>query len=747
MPADSFRPAADADLDRRFFERNLAAFAHYLPTIHRKLATITRPLSRLLISDRGDFDIEFGGVRLYGRGARQAARQRVADFFKTPSNLTRFGIAAPATANLDKFANVATYNALRRATKECGVSFARAPTRHCFHLVVMGVGLAEQLPLLVKETNCQHLILLEPNFEFLHHSLYTFDWLKFLRNFLVEGRTVSVDQNITAKSIAVGLRNQIRYINPAFIDGMFIYRSYRNSLLDAAAQEIAADAGLFITGLGFLEDEIDMVRNTYHNLKDYAGRYFRQKKSTCPLPACVVASGPSLDNDLPFLRANADRAIVISCGTALRILLHNGIVPDFHMEMENVPAVTDLMNRLSASFSLKDITLIASSTVDPGVKRHFERVIFYFRAGLASFPLFTPEPHTNMPQGMPTVANLGLSFSQQIGCRTIYLFGVDLGARDPTRHHAKDAPYNAGELEFNTVIDRPVPGNLGGTVYSEAIYLWSRDTMQDVIQQEAPHLNYYNCSDGVRILGTTPRLSRTVSLPLAPNKKEVIAGIMERFPEYTPEMFDKSWTNRNAVLDIRAYQKKLVECCRPGRRSELAKRQRLPRFELDYMHRVVRALIPTTTDTTPEIHYYRGSTFLTMIGMHYYFTRVHDPRKRRATGRVVKEEFIALINKIADRVVEFYRELDPEKIARDEKEAAEALAGKPNSELNPAGGTRGRSPKSKIRAKATGKNRVRAARRRPSARGQAKRGAPRKSASRRRGKTRARRPSRSRATD
>lgn len=669
---ESFRPATEADLDRRFFDHNMAEIAKYLPALHQQLSAFSHPHSRLLISDRGDFDIEFGGVRLYGMGARAAARRRVDDFFKAPPTNTRFGIVSPGASHFDQYANVVASNILHRATTEVGAQIATTPTRPCFHLVVLGVGLAEQLPLLIEETDCYHIVLIEPNIEFLYHSLYTFDWRKFIRKIVADGRFVVFDDNTTAKDMAVGVRTQLRYINTAFIDGTFIYRSYRNSILEAAAREMAADANLFMTGLGFLEDEIDMVRNTYRNLKDYAGRYFQRRKRPSPLPAFVVASGPSIDNDLEFLRANADRAIVISCGTSLRILLRNGIVPDFHMEMENVPAVADLMNRLSASFSLKDVNLIASSTVDPGVKPHFDRVVFYFRAGLASFPMFSPAADTNIPQGLPTVSNLGLSFAQQIGCRTICLFGVDLGARDPKKHHAKDAPYNAGELEFNTVIDEPVPGNLGGTVYSEMIYLWSRDTMQDVIQQEGPNLTYYNCSDGVRILGTTPKLSRTISSPPVSDKKKIVAEVLARFNDYTPDMFAKSWADRNVVLDVRAFQKKLLECCLPLRRAGAAKRGQSPRIELDYMHRVVRALVPPK-DTTPEVHYFRGTMFMSMIGAHFYLTRVHDPKKHRAVGRIIKEEFIKVIGVIADRVIEFYRELDPEKIAADEAKVDKIL--------------------------------------------------------------------------
>ena len=669
---ERFRPATEADLDRDFFERNMAALAKHMPFVHRQVAAIGQPHSRLLISDRGDFDIEFGGARLYGAGARATAKRRVEDFFKAPSSGTRINIAAPSGGGLDEYAASAVHTVARRMLDD-RIEVSAIPTLPCFHLVVLGIGLAEQLPLLIEKTDCHHIVLVEPNIEFVRHSLYTFNWVKFFQDTVADGRIISFNPKIDAKDIAVGIRDQLRFVNVAFIDGTFIFKSYQSSLMDVVSQHMASDINLFLTGLGFIDDEIDMVRNTYNNLKNYAGKFFIAKKHRCSLPAFVVASGPSIDNDLEFLRANADRAIVISCGTSMRILLRNGIIPDFHMEMENVPVITDVIKQSSSLYSLKDLTLVASTTIDPGVQPQFDRVIFYFRGGLASYPMFSPAKDTNMPHGLPTVSNLGLSFAQQIGCQTICLFGVDLGARDPKKHHSKDAPYEDGELTFDATIDKPVPGNLGGTVYSEFVYLWSRDQMQELILGYGPHRTYYNCSDGIRILGTTPKLSRTISLPPVPDKKAVVADILTRFDDYTPDMFAKAWRDRNVVLDLRAFQKRLLECCLPARRPGRSKPRQSPRIELDYMYKVVRTLIPTATDTTPEIHYYRGTMFMSMIGLHFYLTRIHSPKGRRNMARVVKEEFVKVIDVVAKRVIDFYRGLDPEKIAADEVEADKIL--------------------------------------------------------------------------
>jgi hypothetical protein len=141
-------------------------------------------------------------------------------------------------------------------------------------------------------------------------------------------------------------------------------------------------------------------------------------------------------------------------------------------------------------------------------------------------------------------------------------------------------------------------------------------------------------------------------------------------------MFQKAWSDRNHVLEIRKFQKLLHDLCRRTGANSRPGKRRGREFALDYMQKVVRALIPPRINPTIEIHFYRGSTFLAMIALYFYFTRVHSPTKRRAMERILREEFSTLVDKIADRIVEFYRELDPDKTDRDAKEA-EAILGKP----------------------------------------------------------------------
>ena len=99
----------------------------------------------------------------------------------------------------------------------------------------------------------------------------------------------------------------------------------------------------------------------------------------------IVGAGPSLDEGLETLQRIRDRVVLFSCGTALRPLLRNGIVPDFHCELENVPEVHGVIARGRGNTAISSqITLIASATVDPRVPPLFGETIFFFRDSVSS---------------------------------------------------------------------------------------------------------------------------------------------------------------------------------------------------------------------------------------------------------------------------------------------------------------------------------------------------------------------------
>ena len=696
---DEFRVIPEDELDWDLYEKNMDAFQKHNSRFARQLKTVTAPQSRLIKNDEGEYDIQFHGTRLYGKGAQKWSEERM-DNFESREGIHQLLINPPDSANLDDESNVTGYRILNRSIRS-GVSFLTAPaTSQCYHLVVFGIGLGLHLPEITEKTACRHIVCVEPNLEFAYHSLFVFDWDAFLEGLDSESRHYSFIANETSVDISEGVRDSVRFVNPAFVDGILFFRTYPSSLMSAAVDILIKDRDTIGTGLGFLEDEIDMVRNSYQNLVNFEGKHYKDTERMLSIPVFVVGGGPSIDKDLAYIRENQHRAIVISCGTALRVLLKNGIMPDFQMEMENVIATSEVMKILADEYDLSSITLIASSTVDPGACPFFSNTVFYFRSTLASYPLFYQGDDTRLSYATPTVTNLGLSFAQAIGCREFYLFGVDLGARDPNKHHSVDSFYEDGQLGFDAIINVPYAANFGGDVMTEMTYQWARQTMEMAIVAKTRGRLYFNCSDGCRIDNTTPRLSSTINLRDVPDKKEIIADILDAFPQYTKEMFEESWTKRNLRKRLDEFTDVMIEAVE-GETSEHEdnaekepdktkvaneKHEALEEqttdleekrpYDLQFAMDMCRILIPSDPFISTETHYFRGSTLMAFALINYYYNRIPNEEQRAAFVQIVKEELIYQFERTKKRVRTFYDNLegvessdDEELIAPDEQSA------------------------------------------------------------------------------
>ena len=715
--ADSFLPFEPSQRHETRFEENLKAFRRHVPWLMPKIFSVKATTTQLLINADGDFDISFNGEKFFRGGSQKWAVERV-DNFENKLLTKRLFTAPVDTDNLDDVSNTPIFSLIKRAVKEHNIQFAINPLdTKCYHMVILGVGLADHLPLLIERTDCRNLILFEPNIEFIYHSLFTFDWVQLFKDYDIPGKRLVILNERAPVDIALRTRDLIRVMGPHFVDGTFVFQAYPNSILERASQVILADAGLIISGMGFLEDEFDMVHNAYHNLRNFKGQYYQkrseitytpayQKRSEITyIPAFVVGSGPSLDIDLPFLKANQERAIIISCGTSMRILLHNGIRPDIHVEMENTPLIPKLLENISKDHDLSNITLVAANTVDPEIQTLFKKVVFFIRPSLTSTKIFDLGEDASIDFASPTVSNLGFSLACELGFQSVYLFGVDLGARDPHIHHASDVIYNTGEFGPANVtadeINTSVASNFGGVVYSEYVYLWSKDMIKNKAEQYRGRRQFYNCSDGIRIDGITPKLSTTVRLEDQPDKQQTLEAVLNDFPHYSEIHFTEAWNTPRLRNNLRTLRNNLLACCdqppiedmeHETENSSVTTTEDNPSFgstshteqtsslkteplqvdgnplpaqtrpvatgDLDFLVDITRHLIPRNDEANTEQYLFRGSMFMMITAINYYTIRIQEGETRDALVEIAREETVQQIHRIAEFSLWFYNWMD-----------------------------------------------------------------------------------------
>ena len=311
--------------------------------------------------------------------------------------------------------------------------------------------------------------------------------------------------------------------------------------------------------------------------------------------------------------------------------------------------VYDLLSDKAARYDLSNLCLVASTTIDPRVPPLFERKVLYFRQSLSSWEIFSMGPNTGLHEVGPTVANSGLSFAQEIGCREFYLFGMDLGAAQADLHHSAASDYKPGGLAGNTnEWDRLHAGNFGGMVHTHGIFIWARAAVEQCIRRYRRGRTYFNCSDGIAMDGTVPKVPRAVSLRAGVDKVDEIGNILNEFPKYSREQFEESWYAVDWAKAVEELCDTLVEHC------EFVDEN----YRIRFMAKIARTLIPKDGPAGAEIFLIRGSILMIMISAFYYLTRVNDPEKVPVLEQIIREELTNILKEIKDQTNEFLHGLD-----------------------------------------------------------------------------------------
>tara|TARA_R110002072_G_scaffold98616_1_gene216982 strand:+ start:8916 stop:10910 length:1995 start_codon:yes stop_codon:yes gene_type:complete len=626
-------------------ERNLAAFRRLYPTTASMIES-HRPLANLVFNEDGTPDLEFMGQSFYDGNIQGFTENQLKTYWKSPHRLALPRVQA---SSLDTYGQFTMQRFLDRSRDELGVEFrVQRQTEPAFFLLVQGIGLAPHLDELLERTQCRNLILMDSSLEGLYQSLDIYDWEKLLMTMQERNGDAFFFISDDVPALIDGLRNRIRGSSVTTVDGAYIYQHFNSSMFDEFTKVFNKEASLLLAGLGFFYDEQLMLRNAKTNLADGTSRfYFRPDTPvTRSCPAFVVGCGPSLDASIEHLRRNADKGIVISCGSALGPLMAAGIKPDFQIEMENLQVAT-VLEFVANEYDISDICLVAASTVDIEAATMFKERVFYHRVALCPYPVFSDDVRNFIHNLDPTVVNAGLGFVQEMGFQEIYLFGVDMGQRGTDKHHAAVSyHYTEGAIIAQSPFNIEVPANFGGKAKTTQGLFWALDSIQRLVKSGPRRIKYYNCSNGALLNDVPPKLPRTVNLDeLTEDKAAIVNEIIEGFPRFTKADFDDAWRFDRLIGAVNDICDKVRE---------------ITDGWVDYMDTEPPIRLNSLFYHPPADDRYakfsslmmRGSFNMSLIVGDFYTNRVSGKELTQKTHEIFKEEFIGLIEICRERAIE-----------------------------------------------------------------------------------------------
>lgn len=448
--------------------------------------------------------------------------------------------------------------------------------------VVFGTGYGWHLDRLVDDWDIKYLIILDTDIQRLNLSLYFVDYVSLYQRFHAKGRYLTVDYDNNAERLGWNLRGLLTRLGPPyFVQGAgLFFQDYDSQQVRDLWRVLQRDMWTFYRGWGFLDDEVLGLSHSLENAKARYPLYTKQAKIPEDAVAFVIGAGPSLDRLLPIIKANRDRAVVVSCGSAITAMARAQIKPDFHIEIERTSSTFAVLNDPQTKAWVADVPILGLPILFPEIYSITNKPLMFLKELDAGAFLVDFKSRFQSFRCNPTCTNGGVDVLLRMGFRTLYLMGVDLGFKDTSKHHSQSSIYFDHEVEkdelLNNVViqshalpqsNKAIPGNFGDDVLSTETFIHSRDAMQVSIS-EHPQAKVYNMNEGALIAGAVPLHIEEFTLNATPESKaQAVRSMLDSFTcDYDPDPF----ANFELILDqLRAVQEDFARICSKEIRNKI----------------------------------------------------------------------------------------------------------------------------------------------------------------------------------
>ncbi len=384
-------------------------------------------------------------------------------------------------------------------------------------IIVFGLTSGYSLESLVNEHSVENLFICEPEPDFFYASLFAIDWDKILTNIDVNEGRIYINVGDNGANLFRDLLSQFYAIGPYVLVNTFFYQTYYRPDLVSAVNQLREQLQVVIA-MGECYDHarfgiahtVEVIDRSVSFLRADPGRFLTYQSKE--IPVFIVGNGPSLDHSIALIKEHQQRAIIVSCGTALQVLHRNGIRPDYHAEIEQNRSTFDWVTRASARDFTRQITLISCNGIHPDTCELFGNVKLAFKEGESStvsvLNTIGADAWQKLEFAFPTVTNFVVNLFLEMQFNQLYLIGVDLGFVDDKVHHSKQSGYyDADGQEVYNYAEKNrtslrVPGNFRKVVSTKYEFKVSKEIMEQSLVGRGA--DCFNCSDGALIYGSIP---------------------------------------------------------------------------------------------------------------------------------------------------------------------------------------------------------------------------------------------------
>lgn len=256
-------------------------------------------------------------------------------------------------------------------------------------------------------------------------------------------------------------------------------------------------------------------------------------------PVIIVAAGPSLNKQLPFLRANQDLFTILAVDTVWPILNKNGIIPDVILGIDSRSLSSWPINGLHPQTQL----VVETGCSPELVWSHNANHAFTYANELIYNCLSKLDCHADHLSTGGSVATSAFELACRMGANPIVLIGQDL-ALTGGKDHAEGYPhkYSAEMLAARTKNGFDVEGYYPGKVRTERPLMMYKTWFEQRIREQ-PETMVINATEG------GARIAGTYQLPFAQVCNEIKSTSLRKVPFEHPTLTQIDATHMQRLID------------------------------------------------------------------------------------------------------------------------------------------------------------------------------------------------------
>ncbi len=494
--------------------KNLNFFKEFHPSIYNIFCEYVLKEHKVsLITELGQFDILHNGTSIYNNRPIAEAKETIATFKQ------KFGPGS-LLKTIDPPFN--TYSSPRFFHSKCNDITTSSPLNKSkfiaywipdFYplMIFNGVGTGYHIENFLDEYAVINCVIMEADPDLFATSLYTVDWKSICKPFL-DNRERNIHFIIgpfeKEEDIAASLMGYLCCHCPIYpLTTLFINHN-NMPIYKRATEKVSKDTNAFVSIWGYYDDEINQINNCLHNLHQHIPIINPNSFDLLDIPIFIVGAGPSLDDKIEVLKKYKDKAIIVSCGTALHCLYKHGIKPDIQFELESDQCTVTSLQDLGDPEWVRSIPMMGPSQLAPRLYKMFDQKVIFFKAESVTSMLFGNKD-TSVSRATPTCTNGAIGIFSHWGFKKIFMFGLDFGYRDMDNHHAAGSIYyTSKDKEFMADADVAKEATMtitavdGTTMTTKPLLYTAMRSTELLAGRYKEHCTYYNCSNGAAMENT-----------------------------------------------------------------------------------------------------------------------------------------------------------------------------------------------------------------------------------------------------